>query len=149
MFSPTLEFSLPQACLLRAVSLITAPPEIERPRLTCRPRQRMCAHCREPLPWRNRGRPQAFCSTRCQRLASREKAYWSRVEGWAGVVIPDAVKSPDKNPVVSISCKAANGHLYPCFNVPLTIFGSGHRWPGAPRLEAKLRRRIIELECAA
>jgi len=72
MFSPTVEFSLPQACLLTAVSLITAPPEIERPRLTCRPRQRTCEHCGELLPRRKPGRPQRFCSVQCQRLASRE-----------------------------------------------------------------------------
>jgi hypothetical protein len=152
VFSPRVDSSLPQVChSLVALDLIGGPPTFGTPHLNCRPRQRVCARvdCQKPLPWSNHGRPQRFCSTRCQRLASREKAFWSRVEGQAGVVIPGAVKSPPKKPLVSISCKARNGDLYPRAKAPLDLLGGGRRWPGGTRLDRDLRRRIIEQEIGA
>lgn len=141
---------------LRALGLVVGAPRLGTPRLACRPRQKVCARCWQPLPWRNRGRPKAFCSTRCQKLAARERAYWGRLEGLdhgsgrlkgaAGRGIPDAAESRPKNPLVSMRCKAANGHPYPFAQAPLTIFGHGHHWPGAARLDRKLRRRIIRME---
>jgi hypothetical protein len=100
--------------------------------------QLRCAFCGAQFSKTSK-RPAHACSPRCRKALLREKA---RLDG-VQVSTVGLSRCTLKKPIGSISCKAPNGHPYPCrFSVPVDVLGRGHRWPGASPLDRATREKI-------
>jgi len=120
------------------------PPRPARPA-----RSNRCARdgCERELPKRKLGRPPKYCTKRCRKAAFRERRWYRGGISSPARVIPDEGQNASKKDSNSKDYDAKNCDLASQFSVPLDLVGGCSRpWPGAPRLDRKLRQRIIELE---
>ena len=118
------------------------PPQLKSPGDNCkRPSQVRCEACGK-LSDKARGRPRRYCSDACRMAAYRARA----ASDGSAIPLRNGLKSSNG----SIGCEAAKRDLPPSrFDIPLDLLGTGHRWPGAPKLDRGMREKILWREGCA
>ena len=116
---------------------------------------RKCERCRSE--YRPARQDQSYCSSRCKRAAAygRERfaagtkgARKKRLQApdmAPGTHVAGSVRNEAFSSTETIPCKPTKSLVFG----PIDILGRGYRWPGAIRLDAAVRERILWREVGA
>jgi hypothetical protein len=91
-----------------------------------------CKACGVPLKPKRGSRRQRYCDYECRDRARRDRNF-------AG-----SGATRNISPAISTNCKGEKAGRAS----PINLVG-GHRWPGPPRVDAELRRMVVETELGA
>jgi hypothetical protein len=104
-------------------------------------RQCACAVCGKSFIPRYAGRKRLFCSSRCRSEARRRRHFVS--PGYPSSAVTQNAGNSSTN---SAACKGENRGRASRFAVPLDLLGGRFRWPGTPKLTAKVANAIVRAE---